>query len=83
MLDLLAFSMQWMPFKEFAAQPFIQKHDILRYIVAVGSAKVEKSYSGFSSVRINSAFSDRHSYIYLSTESLDQPSRSSDASEES
>lgn len=74
---------QWMPFKEFAAQPFAQKHDLLRYIISIGSAKVEKSYTGFSPVLIKSAFSDRHSYMYLSEKGLDQPTMSGNVSEDS
>lgn len=72
---------QWMPIEEFAAQPFAQKHDLLRHIIAVGMAKANKSYSGFSPVRIKSAFSDRESDMYLNQNDLEQPSKTGGASE--
>ncbi|KAJ6813323.1 nudix hydrolase 2-like isoform X1 [Iris pallida] len=67
---------QWMPIEEYAAQPFLQKHELLKYIVDVSLAKVEKRYAGFSPVCISSAFSDGQSYIYLNSKDLNQSSRS-------
>lgn len=67
---------QWMPLEEYAAQPFVQKHELLKYIVDVSLAKVEKCYTGFSPVCINSAFSEGKSYLYLNSRDLDQSSRS-------
>ena len=72
-----------MPIKEFAVQPSAQNHELLKYIITVGLAKAEKSYSGFSPVRIKSAFSDRKSFIYFNDEGLDQSSRSGSVLEDS
>uniref|UniRef100_A0A5B7APF9 Putative nudix hydrolase 2 n=1 Tax=Davidia involucrata TaxID=16924 RepID=A0A5B7APF9_DAVIN len=61
---------QWMPFEEYAAQPFVQKHELLRYIVDTCLAKIEREYSGFSPVPITSSFSDTGSYLYLNRQDL-------------
>ncbi|KAE8773303.1 Nudix hydrolase 2 [Hordeum vulgare] len=47
---------QWMPVEEFAAQPFVQKHELVKYILEVSLAKVDKEYAGFSPISIKSAF---------------------------
>lgn len=65
---------QWMPIKEYAAQPYIQKHDLLKYIVEIGLAKLERGYGGFSPVRITSAFSDQQSYFYMNNRDLNESS---------
>ncbi|KAL6873456.1 hypothetical protein ACP4OV_013538 [Aristida adscensionis] len=67
---------QWMPIEEFAAQPFIQKHELAKYILEVGLAKVDKEYAGFSPILINSAFTDRKSFFYLNQRDLDTSSGS-------
>ncbi|KAE8794075.1 Nudix hydrolase 2 [Hordeum vulgare] len=36
---------QWMPVEEFAAQPFVQKYELVKYILEVGLAKVDKEYT--------------------------------------
>lgn len=64
-----------MPIEEFAAQPFVHKHELLKYIIDVGLAKIDKDYAGFSPVQISSFFSDRKSYIYLNSKEMNQSSR--------
>lgn len=64
--------MQWMPIEEFAAQPFVQKHELVKYIVEVGLAKVDKDYAGFSPISIKSAFTDKESFFYLNRRDLDR-----------
>ncbi|XVF26227.1 hypothetical protein REPUB_Repub13aG0281000 [Reevesia pubescens] len=56
---------QWMPIEEYAAQPFVQKHELLKYIVDICLAKKNGNYSGFSPVPTSSVFSDEQSYMYL------------------
>ncbi|XP_039130080.1 nudix hydrolase 10-like isoform X2 [Dioscorea cayenensis subsp. rotundata] len=66
---------KWVPIEEFAAQPFVHKHELLKYIIDVGLAKIDKDYAGFSPVQISSFFSDRKSYIYLNSKEMNQSSR--------
>ncbi|XP_074563212.1 nudix hydrolase 2-like [Curcuma longa] len=47
---------KWMPIQEYADQPFVQKHELLKYILEVSLAKIDKGYSGFSPVQIRSTF---------------------------
>lgn len=55
---------QWMPFEEYAAQPFSQKNELLRYIIEMCSAKKNGKYSGLTPV-LTSSFTDQKSYLYL------------------
>nr|CAB3468491.1 unnamed protein product [Digitaria exilis] len=68
---------QWMPLEEFAAQPFVQKHELVKYILQVGLAKVDKEYAGFSPISIKSAFTDKLSLFYFNQRDLDRASGSS------
>ncbi|KAJ4704105.1 Nudix hydrolase [Melia azedarach] len=61
---------QWMPLEEYAAQPYVQKQELLKYIVDVCSAKVDSSYCGFSPVPTTSTFSDRKHFFYFNTVDL-------------
>ncbi|XP_019440027.1 PREDICTED: nudix hydrolase 2 isoform X1 [Lupinus angustifolius] len=61
---------QWMPFEEYAAQPFAQKHGLLRYINDICLAKIGGGYSGYAPVSTSSNFSDQKSYLYLDVEAL-------------
>ncbi|OQU76744.1 nudix hydrolase 2 isoform X3 [Sorghum bicolor] len=65
---------QWMPIEEFAAQPFVQKHELVKYILEVGLAKVDKEYAGFSPISIKSAFTDKLSLFYMNRRDLDRAS---------
>ncbi|PWZ06743.1 Nudix hydrolase 2, partial [Zea mays] len=65
---------QWMPVEEFAAQPFVQKHELVKYILEVGLAKVDKEYAGFSPISIKSAFTDKLSLFYMNRRDLDRAS---------
>lgn len=47
--------------KEYEAQPFIQKHDLLKYIVDVGLAKLEINNAWLSPVHITMSFIDGQS----------------------
>ncbi|XP_042038434.1 nudix hydrolase 2-like [Salvia splendens] len=62
---------QWMPFEEYAAQPFIQKHDLLKKISEICAAKKEKrEYAGFSPVATTTGFSQKKSYLYINSQCL-------------
>ncbi|KAK9268861.1 hypothetical protein L1049_000626 [Liquidambar formosana] len=63
---------QWMPFEEYAAQPFVQKHEPYKYITDICLAKVDKHYAGFSPVPVTSFFGDQLSYFYLNSQDLNQ-----------
>ncbi|XP_059449865.1 nudix hydrolase 2-like isoform X2 [Corylus avellana] len=41
---------QWMPFEEYAAQPFIREHELFNYVAKICLAKSDKGYAGFSPV---------------------------------
>ncbi|XP_073048037.1 nudix hydrolase 2-like isoform X2 [Primulina eburnea] len=59
---------QWMSYEEYTAQPFVQKHELLRYIADICRQKKEKGdegYSGFSPVPTTTGFSDSKGCLYL------------------
>ncbi|GLU20616.1 hypothetical protein SLE2022_368070 [Rubroshorea leprosula] len=63
---------QWMPLEEYAANPLVRKHELLKYIVDICYAKMEKDYSGFSPLPVASAFSDKKSFFYLNHRDLNK-----------
>ncbi|TYH87199.1 hypothetical protein ES332_D01G100300v1 [Gossypium tomentosum] len=67
-------AVQWMPFEEYAAQPFAQKHELFKYINELCLAKVDRDYAGFSPRPTLSMFSDQPSYLYLNNKDLDKSS---------
>ncbi|GLT31039.1 hypothetical protein SLA2020_058060 [Shorea laevis] len=67
-------AVQWMPFEEYAAQPFAQKHERFRYITELCLAKLDRAYAGFFPQPISSASIDGLSYLYFSNKNLHQPS---------
>ncbi|XP_010067078.3 nudix hydrolase 2 [Eucalyptus grandis] len=56
---------QWMPFQEYAKQPYCQKTEVVQYVIEICSAKKNGKYSGFAPVPTTSSFSDQKSYLYL------------------
>ncbi|URD72977.1 Nudix hydrolase [Musa troglodytarum] len=72
---------KWMPMEEYAAQPFVQKHELARYTLDISLATKDDSYAGFSSVGVKSRFFDRVEYLYLNSRVLNHPSITGDASE--
>jgi hypothetical protein len=75
--------MQWIPVEEFAAQPFVQKHELVKYILQVGLAKVDKEYAGFSPISIKSAFTDKQSLFYMNRRDLEKTPGSGNAQQQS
>ncbi|GKV18806.1 hypothetical protein SLEP1_g29141 [Rubroshorea leprosula] len=61
-----------MPLEEYAANPLVRKHELLRYIVDICYAKMEKDYSGFSPLPVASAPSDKKSFFYLNHRDLNK-----------
>ncbi|XP_031106738.1 nudix hydrolase 2-like [Ipomoea triloba] len=70
--DLEIEAAQWMPFEEYAAQPFIQKHSFFKYINDLWLAKEVGKYRGFVPVPITSFFNDPISYLYVNKRDLNQ-----------
>ncbi|KAG2684512.1 hypothetical protein I3760_10G080500 [Carya illinoinensis] len=59
---------QWIPFEEYAAQPYVQKHELMKFINKLCLAKIDSGYSGFSAVpATSSSSSDKRSYLYMNT----------------
>jgi hypothetical protein len=66
--------MKWMPFEEYAAQPFNQKHESFKYTIELCIAKMERVYTGLCPIPVSSFFSKDLSYVYLNTKDLDKSS---------
>lgn len=71
MLFELFISFQWMPYEEYATQPFVQKHELLRYIADVCRTKKDGGYSGFSAVPTVTSFSKKKSFLYVNRQDVD------------
>lgn len=56
--------LQWMPFEEYVAQPFIQKHDLAKKLAEICASKKQREYAGFSPVPTTTGFSQKKSYLY-------------------
>ncbi|KAJ8637104.1 hypothetical protein MRB53_011371 [Persea americana] len=63
---------QWMPIEEYAVQPSVKKHELLKYIVDICLVKIEKGYAGFSPVSTKSIISAHDSFLYLNKRDLSQ-----------
>ncbi|XVF75162.1 hypothetical protein PTKIN_Ptkin13bG0165200 [Pterospermum kingtungense] len=61
---------KWMPVEEYAAQPFVQKHELSKYIIDICLAKKDRKYSGFSPVPTSSVFSSEKCYMYFNVSDL-------------
>lgn len=62
---------KWMPFDEYAAQPFMEKYEVLRYINDIYLAKIDGHYSGFTPISTKSNFSNQpNSHFYLNAGGL-------------
>ncbi|KAK4278294.1 hypothetical protein QN277_016159 [Acacia crassicarpa] len=68
--DLEIEAAQWMPFEEYAAQPFNQKHEPFKYINELCLAKLESNYAGFSARPVTSYFKEQLSFLYLNSHDL-------------
>lgn len=70
---MIVFFLQWMPFEEYAAQPFVKKHELLKYLVDICLAKKEGKYTGFTPVPTTSTFSQEKNFLYLNGRDLSSP----------
>ncbi|KAI3510331.1 hypothetical protein L1887_17238 [Cichorium endivia] len=61
---------QWMAFEEYASQEFVEKHDLLKYMVKICIAKREGKYTGFSPVSTTTSFNNKPSNLYFNTTDL-------------
>ncbi|KAI4296051.1 hypothetical protein L6164_036041 [Bauhinia variegata] len=64
---------QWMPFEEYSAQPFVEKHELMKYINDICMARTDGEYSGFTPVPTKSHFQKHQSYLYLNAGALKRP----------
>ncbi|KAJ4980690.1 hypothetical protein NE237_031527 [Protea cynaroides] len=65
MQDVEIEAAQWMPIKEYVAQPFVQNHSMAKYLADLCIKKIDKGYVGFSPVPTTSGFSDKPFDLYL------------------
>ncbi|XP_027085878.1 nudix hydrolase 2-like isoform X1 [Coffea arabica] len=61
---------QWMPFQEYAAQPFVQKHQLFKDISDVCLAKKDGQYAGFTPVPAETSLSAKKTHLYLNKHGL-------------
>ncbi|KAM7264062.1 hypothetical protein ACFE04_001745 [Oxalis oulophora] len=61
---------QWMPSEEYVATPFVQKHELSKYIVEIGLARTDGKSPGFSPVPVSSTFSTEKSFMYFNSNAL-------------
>ncbi|KAL6990619.1 nudix (nucleoside diphosphate linked moiety X)-type motif 2 [Sarracenia purpurea var. burkii] len=66
-------AVQWMPFEDYAAQNFVQKHEVLKHIADICLAKIDGKYSGFSLVSMTTSISDKERYLYLNGQCMNSP----------
>ncbi|XVF21161.1 hypothetical protein REPUB_Repub12eG0066900 [Reevesia pubescens] len=62
---------KWMSLGDYAAQPFIQKHDGFSSVAKVCLTKLEKDYAGFSPIPTTTA-SGKTSYLYFNGRDLNK-----------
>lgn len=63
---------EWLPFEEYAAQPFTQKNGLVRIILDVCKTKMEKGYIGFSPKPVTCYSGENSSYMYLNATDYNQ-----------
>ncbi|KAF8108402.1 hypothetical protein N665_0109s0027 [Sinapis alba] len=56
---------QWMPWEEYRKQPFLQKHELLRYMTDICSAKTKGDYEGFTTIPVSEH--DQQGNLYFNT----------------
>ncbi|XP_076907860.1 nudix hydrolase 2-like [Bidens hawaiensis] len=61
---------QWMAFEDYAAQPFVQKHDLLKQLTKICMLKRDGKYAGFSPVPTLTSFQNKPSNLYFNTKDI-------------
>ncbi|CAH2046011.1 unnamed protein product, partial [Thlaspi arvense] len=56
---------QWMPWEEYTEQPFVQNHELLRYMRDICYAKTNGDYEGFTPLRVSAP--DQQGNLYFNT----------------
>ncbi|KAK2968863.1 hypothetical protein RJ640_008032 [Escallonia rubra] len=64
---------EWMPFDDYAAQPFIRTNELLKYLIDICLAKESGEYTGFTPVPTVTSFSNNKSNLYLNMRGLNHP----------
>ncbi|KAK3039808.1 hypothetical protein RJ639_027121, partial [Escallonia herrerae] len=64
---------EWMPFDDYAAQPFVQTNELLKYLIDIFLAKESGEYTGFTPVPTVTSFSNNKSNLYLNMRGLNHP----------
>ena len=65
------YCLQWMPFEEYAAQPYIQQDELMKNFADICLEKIDREYSGFTLKRSTSSISGKKRYLYLNSSSLE------------
>ncbi|CAN6972060.1 hypothetical protein IGI04_035065 [Brassica rapa subsp. trilocularis] len=59
---------QWMPWEEYNKQPFVQNHELLRYMTDICSAKTNGDYEGFTPLPVSAP--DLQGNLYFNNRDL-------------
>ncbi|KAJ0252785.1 Nudix hydrolase 2 [Hirschfeldia incana] len=59
---------QWMPWEEYKKQPFVQNHELLRYMTDICSAKTNGDYEGFTPLPVSAP--DLQGNLYFNNRDL-------------
>ncbi|XP_010532970.1 PREDICTED: nudix hydrolase 7-like isoform X2 [Tarenaya hassleriana] len=62
---------KWMPVEEYVNQPFVQRHEMFRYMANICVKKMENDYTGFSPVPTTTS-SGRRIYMYCNSSHADE-----------
>ncbi|KAK3027271.1 hypothetical protein RJ639_041217 [Escallonia herrerae] len=64
---------EWMPFDDYAAQPFVQTNELQKYLIDICLAKESGEYTGFTPVPTVTSFSNNKINLYLNMRGLNHP----------
>jgi hypothetical protein len=64
---MVCFSFQWMPVEDYAAQPFVQKNELFKFIAKICLTKLDGNYTGFSNVA-STTTSGKRAYLYFNND---------------
>ncbi|XP_010252771.1 PREDICTED: nudix hydrolase 2 [Nelumbo nucifera] len=74
--DLEIEAAQWMPIEEYAAQPFVQRHELFKYFSDICLAKIDGAYAGFAPISTTTSFSAKPGYMYFNTRDFNHHQKS-------
>nr|XP_004303571.2 PREDICTED: nudix hydrolase 2-like isoform X1 [Fragaria vesca subsp. vesca] len=60
---------QWMPFEDYAAQPFVKQNKLFDYVADICLAKTDKQYTGFTPLATTTS-SGKASYLYFNNRDM-------------